>query len=90
MVSPFAESSSLFPTFLERIYEDAIKYFLPNQSTYLIPRGVEFQQKFLYISMVMDKKYFEKVILSHPKDNVATARIVIEPGALLALDSGSE
>jgi len=59
-------------------------FFQINQ-LHLIPKGVEFQEKFLYIGMVMDKKYFEKVILSHQKDNVATARIVIEPGALLAL-----
>ncbi len=31
----------------------------------------------------MDKKYFEKVILSHPKDNVATAKFPISPGTLL-------
>ena len=31
----------------------------------------------------MNKKYFEKVILSHPKDNVATAKSPISPGTLL-------
>ena len=44
---------------------------------------MEFHQKFLYIWRVMDKKYFEKVILSHPKDNVATAKSAISPGTLL-------
>ena len=33
----------------------------------------------------MNKKYFEKVILSHPKDNVATAKSPISPGTLLIL-----
>lgn len=59
-------------------------FFQINQ-LHLIPERVEFHQKLLYIWRAMDKKYFEKVILSHPKDNVATARIVIEPEALLAL-----
>ena len=31
----------------------------------------------------MKKKYFEKVILSHPKDNVATAKSLISPGTLI-------
>ena len=32
----------------------------------------------------MNKKHLEKVILSHPKDNVATARSAISPGTFLA------
>jgi len=31
----------------------------------------------------MLKKYFEKIILSHPKDNVATAKSPIKAGTLL-------
>ena len=50
---------------------------------HLIPKRVEFRRKFLYIWRIMDRKYFEKVILSHSKDNVATARIAIESGTLL-------
>ncbi len=46
-------------------------------------KQVEFQQRFLYIWRVMNKKYFEKVILSHPKDNVATAKSPISIGTLL-------
>jgi murein DD-endopeptidase MepM/ murein hydrolase activator NlpD len=36
----------------------------------------------------MDKKYFEKVILSHPKDNVATARSPIKSGTSLTVSKG--
>jgi hypothetical protein len=61
---------------------------LPNilfgiNELHLIPKTVEFNQKFLYIWRDMNKKYFEKVILSHPKDNVATAKSAISPGTLL-------
>jgi altronate dehydratase len=49
----------------------------------LIPKTVEFNHKFLYIWRAMNKKYLEKVILSHPKDNVATAKSPIRPGTLL-------
>jgi altronate dehydratase len=38
----------------------------------------------------MNKKYFEKVILSHPKDNVATAKSPIKPGTSLTLSRGKE
>jgi hypothetical protein len=51
---------------------------------------VEFDQEFLYIWKVMKKKNFEKVILSHPKDNVATAKTAIEPGTLLAFSKAKK
>jgi len=38
----------------------------------------------------MNKKYFEKVILSHPKDNVATAKTAIGPGTLLAFSTSKK
>jgi altronate dehydratase len=38
----------------------------------------------------MDKKYFEKVILSHPKDNVATAKSPIIPGTPLIFSKGKK
>jgi altronate dehydratase len=38
----------------------------------------------------MSKKYFEKVILSHPKDNVATAKSPISSGTLLTFSKGEK
>jgi altronate dehydratase len=68
---------------------------LPNilfriNELHLIPKTVEFNHKFLYIWKIMNKKHLEKVILSHAKDNVATARIAIEPGALLTFSKGKK
>ena len=37
----------------------------------------------MYIWSVMNKKYFERVILSHAKDNVATAKSAISSGTFL-------
>lgn len=68
---------------------------LPNilfriNELHLISKTVEFNHKFLYIWKIMNKKHLEKVILSHAKDNVATARIAIEPGALLTFSKGKK
>jgi hypothetical protein len=38
----------------------------------------------------MKSKDFESVILSHPKDNVATARFPLKAGALLTFSDGKE
>jgi hypothetical protein len=38
----------------------------------------------------MNKKYFESVILSHPKDNVATAKSSIESGTSLAISKAKK
>jgi altronate dehydratase small subunit len=51
---------------------------------------VEFKRKFLYILNVMKKKNFEKVILSDPKDNVATAKSPISPGTRLTFSKNTK
>jgi len=51
---------------------------------------LEFHQRFLYIWSVMNKKYFESIILSHPKDNVATARSPIKPGTSLTISKAKK
>ena len=38
----------------------------------------------------MKKKLFEKIILSHPKDNVATAKSPINPGTLLTFSKNKK
>lgn len=38
----------------------------------------------------MNKKYYESIILSHPKDNVATAKSPIEPGTSLAISKAKK
>jgi len=56
-----------------------------SEALHFIPKTVEFHQKFLYIWSVMNKRYFESVILSHSKDNVATAKFPIKSGTPLMI-----